>query len=189
MKSIQQTELNNNQLKDVCQMILEQAAKMGADQAEVSISKNKGFSVGVHDGEAETVEYHRDKVVEIDVCVGQRTGSASLSDLNVESIKAAVAAACHIAKFTDEDKAAGLADKSDLAFNYPTLSLAYPWTLSVTEAIALACECEREALQFDKRIMSAEQVSITTTDGYHLYANSKGFVGDYSYTRYEISCI
>ena len=59
----------------------------------------------------ETVEYHQDKVIEITVYFGKRTGSASISDMRPEAMRAAVEAACHIAKFTDEDPAAGLRGK------------------------------------------------------------------------------
>ncbi len=189
MKSIEKSSLNSNQLKDISQLILQEAKRAGADQAEVSVATNKGFTVSVREGDVETVEYHQDKGIEIDVYVGKRVGSASISDIRPEAIRSAVEAACHIAKFTDEDPAAGLADKTELAFDFPPLTLAYPWSLTVDQAIKLACECEREALSFDKRIMSAEQTSITTVGGHHVYANSNGFLGDYPYTRHEISCV
>ena len=53
----------------------------------------------------------------------------------------------------------------------------------------MACQCEREALAYDKRIMSAEAVSVATVEGLHVYANSNGFIGYYPYTRHEISCV
>ncbi len=189
MKVIEKSVLTSNQLKEICEKILEEAKRAGAHQAEVGIATNKGFSVSARDADVETVEYHQDKVIELDVYVGKRTGSASISDMSPKAIRAAVEAACHIAKFTDEDPAAGLAEKEDLAFAYPQLTLAYPWSLSVEQAIQLACECEREALAHDRRIISAEQASITTMEAYHLYANSNGFMGDYAYTRHEISCV
>lgn len=189
MSEITKSLADLNQLQSLSQMVLQEAKKNGASQAEVSIALNKGFSVSAHDGEVETVEYNQDKVIEIGVFFGKRSGSASLSDMRPEAVRAAVEAACHIAKFTDEDPAAGLADKEELAFNYPQLDLAYHWPVSVEQAIALACECEREALAIDKRIMSIEEASVATTDAFYLYANSHGFMGSFPHTRHEISCV
>src|SRR5205085_5520271 len=110
-------------------------------------------------GDVETVEYNQDKSIEINVFFGNRSGTASISDIRPEAIKAAVQAACHIAKFTDVDVAAGLAEKEEFGFQYKKLNMAYPWALTVEQAIEMACQCEREALALDKRIMSAEETS------------------------------
>ena len=40
--------------------------------------------------------------------------------------------------------------------------MAYPWDISVEEASKLVCECEREAVGYDKRIISAESADIAT---------------------------
>lgn len=169
--------------------ILQEAKKHGAEQAEVSIGTNHGFSVTAHAGEVETVEYNQDKVIEITVYMGKRRGSSSLSDTRQEAVNDAVAAACHIAKYTDSDPAAGLAEKEELAFDYPKLDLAFPWNVSVEQAIEMACQLEREAKAHDKRIMCAEAASVATANSWHLYANSHGFLGFFPYTRHDITCI
>ena len=181
--------LNSDQLQQISQDILKEANRLGASEAEVSIGANKGFSVTARHADVETIEYNKDKAIEITVFFGKRTGSASLSDIRKEAIHAAVEAACHIAKFTDEDPASGLAKKEELACHYPALSLAYPWPISVDKAIELVCQCEKEALSYDKRIMSAEDVRLATVDVLHVYANSHGFLGAYPYTRHEMSCV
>lgn len=187
MKELQTLDIN--ELKNISQTILREAQKKGASQAEVNITANKGFTVGAHGGSVETVEYHQDKSVEICVYFGKRSGSASISDLRIESIRTAIDAACHIAKFTDDDPASGLADKEDLAFDYPTLETYYPWNISVDDAIKLACECENIALSTDKRIMSAEEVRVATIASEMVYANSLGFLGSFPITHHDISCV
>jgi PmbA protein len=189
MNENQLLSLNSNRLETISQDIFEEAARLGATQAEVSMAVNKGFSVTARGGEVETIEYTQDKIVDITVYIGKRTGSASLSDLQPASIRAAVQAACHIAKFTDEDPAAGLAEPSELALAYPQLTLAFPWNLSVEDAIQIACQCESEALSYDKRIMSAEEATVATVEACHFYANSHGFVGFFPVSRHEISCV
>lgn len=181
--------LSSNHLQSIAQDILKEAARLGASQSEVSIAANKGFTVRAQGGDVETVEYNQDKVVEITVYFGKRTGTSSLSDLRPEAIRAGVEAACHIAKFTDEDPVSGLAEKDELAFHYPALDLAYPWSISVEKAIELACQCEREALAYDKRIMSAEDVSVGTSEAINIYANSHGFIGHYPVSHHELSCV
>lgn len=189
MSMLIKTNFDLSKLQQISTDILAEAARRQATQAEVGIAVNKGFSVSAHDGEVETVEYNQDKSVDIKVYFGKRTGSASLSDLRPEAIRAAVEAACHIAKFTDEDPTAGLADKSELSNHYPQLALEFPWEVSVEQAIEMACQCEREARVYDKRIMSAEESTVATADAWVLYANSHGFSGAFSYSRHEISTV
>ena len=189
MNRVKQNLLNPNELQVLAKDILQEAKRCGADQAEVSIASNKGFSVTARSGDVETVAYNQDKLIDITVFFGKRSGSAGISDVRPEAVRAAVEAACHIAKFTGEDPFSGLADQSELAFQYPELDLAFPWGITVEKAIELACECEREALSYDKRIMSAEETSVATVEAMNLYANSHGFLGYYPFTRHEVSCV
>lgn len=184
-----ESPMNSSKLQELAKAIIEEAKRAGASQSEVGISTQKGFTVSAREGSVETVEYHQDKVVEIQVYFGKRTGAASTSDLRPEAVRAAVEAACHIAKFTDEDPAAGLAEKDELAFDYPQLDLAAAWPITVDQAIEIACECEREALAYDKRVMSAEEATVTTGTMLQVYANSHGFLGWFPDTRHEISCV
>lgn len=183
-------ELTNNPeyLKNIVSDILQEAKKQGAGAAEVNIGLNKGFSVSSRMGEVESVEYNQDKIVEITVYFGQQTGSSSLSDLRPAAIKDAILAACHIARFTDQDHYAGLAAKDLLAFNYPDLALYSPWDITVEGAIELSLQCEAIALAYDKRIQNSEGAQVSTTQGWHVYGNSHGFIGAYAGTRHDIGC-
>ncbi len=176
-------------VQELIAIILDEAKRQGASSAEVDVGINKGFNIAVRMGDVETVEYNQDKIIEITVYFGQRSGSASLSDIRLEAIRSAVQAACNIARFTDEDTFSGLADRELLAFNYPTIELAYPWELSVKQAIEMALECEGTALAKDKRITNSEGVTIATSSAWTGYGNSLGFIGVYPVTRHEISCI
>jgi PmbA protein len=189
MSEIKKIEFNPATFEAMAEEVLREAKRKGASEAEVGIAFNKGFSVSAREGEVETVEYNQDKIVEIKVYFGKKSGSASISDLRDEAIKAAVEAACHIAKFTSEDPAAGLADKSELAYQFPHLDLSFPWSVTVEQAIELAIQCEREALAIDQRIISAEEASISTIEAWNLYANSNGFSGAFPYTRHDMSCV
>jgi PmbA protein len=189
MDEIMRVDFNLNNLQTMVTRILQETIEQGASSAEVGIGANKGFTVTVRKGEPESIEYHQDKGVDITVYMGQRSGSASLSDLRPEAIRSAIQAACNIARYTDEDPCSGLADKNQLAFNYPKLDLAYPWSISVEEAIELAQACEATALAQDKRITNSEGVTLITSHAWTAYGNTQGFVGVYPLTRHEISCM
>lgn len=179
---------NPEYLKNVVQDILNEAKKQGASSAEVDIGLNKGFSVTSRLGDVESVEYNQDKIIDITVYFGHKTGSASLSDLRIDAIQSAVQAACNIARFGDKDEYAGLAEKEWLAFNYPPLNLSFPWDITVEQAIEITLQCENIALSKDKRIKNSEGASLSTTAGWHVYGNSHGFIGVSAATRHDISC-
>ncbi len=181
-------QYNMEFLKNLAVDILQEAKRQGATDAEVGLGVNKGFSVTARQGSVESVEYNQDKIIDVTVYIGKKTGSASLSDLRSKAIESAVAAACNIARFTDEDACAGLADKALMAFDYPDLDLSYPWDLTVEQAIKMACECEALALAKDKRIDQSEHVAISTTNAWHVYANTQDFIGAYPVSRHDISC-
>ena len=173
--------------KNLTQDILREAEIHGASSAEVEVNVGKGFSVSSRLGEVETIEYNQGKNIDLTVYFGKRCGTASLSDTRWESIQAAVQAACHIARFTEEDPCAGLADPALLAYHYPSLELTFPWALSVEQALSLACTCENEGLAYDKRIVNSEGVTVSTGEDWYLCANSEQFMGYFSSTEHGIS--
>jgi len=174
--------------KTLASDILKLAKAEGATQAEVGISSSIGFSVSVRMGEVETVEYNRDKGVAITVFCGKQKGAASTADTTPEAIKSAVTAACHIAKFTNKDPCAGLADADLMATHYPDLDLYHPWSINPEQAIELATECENRARAVDTRITNSEGSSVATYQGLHIYGNSHGFIGAYATSRHSINC-
>ena len=97
-------------------------------------------------------------------------------------------AACKIASFTEEDECAGLADADLMATNMQDLELDHPWGVSPEEALEIAIECENTARDVDK-ISNSEGASLTTSQGTTTYANSHDFVGSYSSTRHNLSCV
>jgi PmbA protein len=178
-----------NTLKQITQDVLSLAKQAGASSAETEASFGTGQNVSVRLGEAENIEYNRDKGISVTVYFGQQKGHASTSDLSPQALKDTVEAACNIAKYTAKDAFCGLADASLMAKDIPDLDLYHPWHISVDEAIALAKQCETAALDVDKkRITNSEGASVSCSDGVFAYANSHGFVGGYASTRHSISC-
>lgn len=180
--------MSNSTLEQAAAIALEQAKSQGATSAEVGVSHSTGLSVTVRQGEVETLEHNNDKGLGITVYFGQSKASASTSDLTPEAIADAVKAASGIAKHTQEDEYAGLADAKLMAAEFPDLSAYYPWDIEVDAAITLATECEQAGFDLDKKITNSEGATVSSHQGGRVYANSHGFVGSTTSTRHSVSC-
>jgi PmbA protein len=174
-------------LADVAQQALAEARAMGATQAEAAINVAQGLAVTVRLGEVETVEHTRDKGLGVTVYFGQRTGSASTTDLSAAAVREAVRAACTIARYTAADDCAGLADPALLARDFPDLELYHPWHPGIELAIERARACEQAALVADKRVTNSEGASLSSHEGLEVYANSHGFLASQAATRHGLS--
>ena len=119
------------QLADISQRLLERAKALGASQAEVSCSDERGLDVNVRLGEVETVESTRDRGIAVTVYFGQRKGSASTADLHDSSLEATVEQACAIARHTEDDPCGG--EVVDLEGDLLAVLPAYRKTLVVHE--------------------------------------------------------
>jgi PmbA protein len=181
--------LAQEDLESIIERALEEARARGASQAEAAVSQDTGLSVGVRLGEVETLEHQRDRSMGITVYFGQRKGSASTADFSLDAVRATVAKACSIARFTAEDAASGLADAALMAAAPINLDLAHPWDLNADRAIEIAKSCEAAALEFDARINNSEGASLATHQGLHVYGNTHGFVGGYPTTSHTLSCV
>jgi PmbA protein len=175
-----------DRLATLAEDTIRRARAAGATQAEVSASIDVGLNVNVRLGEVETVEHTRDRGFSLTVYVGQRKGSASTADLQPESIQATIDQACAIARFTEEDPAAGLADAARMATSFPDLDLWHPWDLDVDAAIALGHAVEDGGRSVDG-ITNSDGASVNTGQSLSVYANSHGFVGRERGTRHSLS--
>lgn len=176
------------ELQQKAQEGLNQAKRQGVDSAEIYVSQDMGFSVSARAGDVETLEHHKNKGLSITVYDNKRCGSASTSDLSHDAIKSTVTKAVTIAHYASEDPYSGLADAERMAFHYPELDLFHHWDITPAQAIEKAIECETIAREQDKRITDSEGASITTIDGFRVYANTHEFMGCYPSTCHTISC-
>ena len=180
-------------LEGVAARLLDLARAQGASQAEVSCSEERGLAVNVRMGEVETVESTRDRGIAVTVYFGQRKGSASTADLRADSLESTVAQACAIARHTEDDPAAGLAD-AELMARLPSegglqeFDSWHPWALDADAAIDLALACEQAGRDADPRIANSDGASVGTGSSVSVYANSHGFIGGERGTHHSISC-
>ena len=176
-------------MRDVCERILSLAKSKGATSAEVAVSQDTGISVQVRLRDVETVEFNQDGSFGISVYFGQKKGMATTTDTSEQALDAAVEAACNIARFTASDPYAGLADKELMATEFGELELDHPSDVSVEEMIEHTLTCEAAGLAADSQVTKSDGASISAHRYARVYANSHGFVGDVSSTRYSLSCV
>ena len=175
-------------LASISQRLLEKARALGASQCEVSCSEERGMDVNVRLGEVETVESTHDRGIAVTVYFGQRKGSASTADLQETSLETTVAQACAIARHTEDDPAAGLADAALMAREFPDLDTWHPWQLDARHAVDLALACEAAGRQADARIGNSDGASVATAQSLSVYANSHGFIGRERSSHHSIGC-
>jgi len=179
-------------LSDIARQLLERCRARGADQAEVSCSEEHGLGVNVRMGEVETVESTRDRGIAVTVYFGHRKGSASTADLHERSLDATVEQACAIARHTEDDPAAGLADRERMAVagaeGFPEFDAWHPWDIDADRAIDMALACEQAGRDSDARIHNSDGASVGSSESLSVYANSHGFVGTERSTQHTLGC-
>lgn len=175
-----------DRLANLAEDVIRRARAAGASQAEVAASIDTGLSVNVRLGEVETVEHTRDRGFGLTVYFGQRKGSASTADLNPDSIQATLDQACAIARFTEADPAAGLADAARMATDSPDLDLWHPWAIDTAGAIELGQRVE-DAGRAHAGITNSDGAGVQMGENLSVYANSHGFVGRERSTRHSLS--
>ncbi len=176
-------------MQDIVSLALEEARRRGAAQSEVDASLNRGLNVTVRLGEVETVEYQRDRGLDVTVYFGKRKGSASTADLSSQAVRDTVEKASTIAKYTAEDAFAGLADPAMLARDIPDLDLEHPWSLAPEQAIDIARDCEAAGLAVDARLTNSEGASVSSQQDARVYGNSNGFLAGFGSTSHSLSCV
>ena len=186
-----------DRLAEAASELLRRCRARGADQAEVSCSEERGLGVDVRMGQVETVEATRDRGIAVTVYFGQRKGSASTADLRAGSLEATVEQACAIARHTEADPAAGLADAALMARAdaagpapggmFPEFDGWHPWDIDAARAAGIALACE-QAGRDDPRIRNSDGASVGSSESLVVYANSHGFLGRERGTRHTIGC-
>ena len=176
-------------LEHLVTLALDEAKRLGVDQAEVAVTHDTGLAATARLGDVENLEYTNDRGIGITLYKDSRKGSASTSDISAAAIREAVAKARSFADVTASDEYAGLADAALMCDDIKDLDLDHPWEIEAADAIAMAIETEAAALQHDKRVSNSEGATVSTNRGIRAYGNTHGFVGSYARTGHNVTCI
>lgn len=175
-------------LKTKLATVLDAARHAGADAAEASIARGRSLSVVVRNQQTDQLEYEAEESASVTVFRAGRSGSAGTTDLSDAGLEAVLKQALTIARFTERDPCAGLADAELMASDWPDLSLYHPWQLDAEAASALGCELETAARDHDTRITQVEGAQVVSGEGVSAYGNSHGFIGVTRASQQAMSC-
>jgi len=174
-------ELAQDGLAELAQEIVKRALAGGATDAECTISEGEEFGVNVRMRELEKLIEAGSRGAGLRILIGKNTGASYTSDLSREGIELLVKSAIELADITTEDPHAGLPEADELGAIEGDLGLysADVADLETTVKIDAAKRAEAAALATDPRIFNSEGGGFDTYTGRHIFANSRGFAGEY----------
>ena len=178
----------SNQFQEIIDFMLAEARRRGASDGVAEVSEGQGLSVTVRKGEVETIEQSLDNQVGVTVFLGYRRGNASTSDFSLESLRATVEAAYHIAQHTAEDICAAPAESALLEKNPLDLDLFHPWRIDASQAVDIARLAEGAAFAVSKQIKNSDGASVSAHHAHFMMGTTQGFMGGYPFSRHYISC-
>jgi PmbA protein len=182
-----------NDLQQLATDIVTRAVKAGATDAEVTIREGDEFSTVVRMGEVETLKESGSRGMGLRVLVasenGHRVASTSTSDFSAEGVEHLVRGALALAQVTSEDPFAGLADTAEFGRLESDLELYHEdvYSLETAQRIEYARRAEAAALAADTRITNSDGGSFDAATGHRIFANSRGFTGEYRASSCSIS--
>jgi len=173
--------LSANHLGELAQDIVKRALAAGATDAECTISEGEEFDVNVRMRELEKLIEAGSRGAGLRILIGKNTGASYTSDLSREGIELLVKSAIELADITTEDPHAGLPEAGELGAIEGDLDLysADVADLETSVKIDAAKRAEEAALATDPRIFNSEGGGFDTYTGRHIFANSRGFAGEY----------
>jgi len=162
-----------------------QLSKNSNTSIEVFIKKTMGISINIRNSIVENVEFNTDGALFITVYNKFSKGTVSSKDFSTSNIKNMLEMAINISKYSSSDFFSGLPDVESLCFHSIELDLFHPWEFNIENAIQIAILSEKEAFNFDKRIVNSEGSFLNSHVTLNVFGNSLGMLEKYKSTRYS----
>jgi len=178
-------------LLELANEVVKRALAAGATDAECTIAEGEEFSANVRMRELENLKEAGSRGAGVRILIGKKTGASSTSDLSPEGIAHLVKSAIELADVTNEDPHAGLPEREELGTISGDLRLSSPDVpqLETELKIETARRAEEAALSTDPRISNSEGASFDSHTGRHIFANSRGFAGEYRTSYCSLSVV
>ena len=173
--------MNDIRLLELAQDIVRQAQAAGASDAECTIAEGDEFSANVRMREVENLKEAGSRGAGLRILIGKHTGASYTSDLSREGIAHLVKSAIELGDIAAEDPHAGLPDPEEFGALDGDLGMYSPDIAELDTAVEIdmAKRAEEAALSTDPRISNSEGASFDNYVGRHVFANSRGFAGEY----------
>jgi PmbA protein len=181
--------LSANHLGELAQDIVKRALAGGVTDAECTISEGEEFGANVRMRELETLTEAGSRGAGLRILIGKKTGASYTSDLSREGIELLVKSAIELADITTEDPHAGLPEADELGSLEGDLGLFSSDVAGLETGIKIdaAKRAEEASLAADPRIFNSNGGSFDTYAGRQVFANSRGFAGEYRSSYCSIS--
>jgi PmbA protein len=183
--------VSENHLPELAQEIVRMALAAGATDAECTIAEGEDFSASVRLREIEKLTEAGSRAAGLRILRGKHTGSSYTSDLSREGVERLVRSAIELADITTEDPFAGLPEPEEFGSIGGDLQLYSEDVPSLDPQMKIdtAKRAEEAALSADPRIFNSEGASFDNHTGRHVFANSRGFAGEYRSSYCSLSTI
>lgn len=181
----------SNHLLDLARDVVKRAQESGAHDAECTISESEEFSANIRMREVENLKEAGSRGAGLRILIGRQTGSSYTSDLSAEGIERLVKSAIELADITTGDPHAGLPEKEEFGSVSGDLGLYSPDVEGLDTGLKIdtAKRAEAAAFSTDPRIFNSEGASFDSHLGRHVFANSRGFEGEYRTSYCSLSTI
>jgi PmbA protein len=183
--------MSSNHLAELAAVTVKLALDGGAADAECTIAEGDEFSAAIRMREVESLKEAGSRAAGLRILVGKRAGSAYTSDLTPEGIRQMVRSAIELAEITTEDPYQGMPEAGELGSISQDLGM-YSADIEGLETpvkIEMARRAEEAALSADPRITNSEGASFDSNLGHHVFANSRGFLGEYRTSSCSVSTV
>jgi PmbA protein len=183
--------LREDHLPELARDVVRRALDAGASDAECTVSEGDEFSASVRMRELENLKEAGSRGVGLRILVGRKTGSSYTSDLSREGVARLIRGAIELADITSEDPHAGLPEAGELGSVAGDLGLYSPTVerLATGFKIDTAKRAEAAALDADPRIVNSEGAGFESHTGRHIFANSRGFAGEYRTSYCSVAAV
>ncbi|WKL56995.1 TldD/PmbA family protein [Asticcacaulis sp. ZE23SCel15] len=167
---------------DRLEQVLSAARAAGADAAEVAFAQSRSLSIGVRNGEVETVERDETADLGLRVFVGQKQAVVSVSEFSPQTLQRTVERALIMARISPDDAFTGLADPALLYApddNAIDLQLFDPAEMPAEVLKDRALTCEAAGLGLSESI-TTDSASAGYSHSHWQFLTSDGFSGQQS---------
>jgi PmbA protein len=177
--------LDQSVLTDLAERLVAAARRAGADAADALAVRGVSLAVEVREGAVEESERSEGDDVGLRAFVGRRQAVVSTNDIKADTAELAERAVA-MAKAAPEDPFAGLADRGQLARDFPDLDLLDPNLPTVEELEARARRAESAGLGV-AGVTTSAGASASAGIGGMVLVTSDGFRGAYLSSGQSVS--
>ena len=167
--------LDLSDISNKTDFIVSHAKKIGADQVEVLGQISSEFEVNVRDKVVENISHNTTKGLGLKIIFGKKTAFSSTTDWDFETLIDLTNHTFEAAKYSTPDEFNALSENQKPYFDHD-LDLRDPSIFEVENQKRLdqALELSVLASEINPKIKSIQSASVSYTDGYSFYSNSKG---------------